>query len=244
MNPRRVTEEFPRSLEAQLLRSGRDLTPPPEQLGRTLVAISLLGANNAKAAGLALTIKWATAGLVSGVALVVAASGARVAWSHFEGRSRVDMTRASRVVETSPPMMPSAVSKPTPELRIGSEPARATGVPLSNVQPSESAHALPVHQPPNIPSASLGQEVAQIDRVRSELVQHRPARALALLDDFARQFPSPRLAEEATYLRVLALEGAGRRLEAERASVRFRQRFPSSPLLAPETQKDAPEEAQ
>jgi hypothetical protein len=58
------------------------------------------------------------------------------------------------------------------------------------------------------------------------------ANALALVDEHQRRFPSGHLAEEREALRVKALLGLDRRVEARKVAADFRARFPNSALLA------------
>jgi outer membrane protein assembly factor BamD (BamD/ComL family) len=69
-----------------------------------------------------------------------------------------------------------------------------------------------------------------VDAARQALAEHHPEQALRLLDQHAAEFDTPRLAEEAAFLRVQALARLGQDAEAARAKERFRQRHPSSPL--------------
>ncbi len=55
--------------------------------------------------------------------------------------------------------------------------------------------------------------------------------ALAPIAEHDHLFPSGQLAEEREALRVRALFGLGRTLEAQRAGIAFRERFPRSALL-------------
>ena len=56
------------------------------------------------------------------------------------------------------------------------------------------------------------------------------ASALAAVAEHRRRFPSGRLAEEREALRVKALLGLGRSVEAEQAGAAFHKRFPRSAL--------------
>jgi hypothetical protein len=223
MNPRRVTEEHPRSLDAQLLRAGRQLSPPPGQLARTLAALSAFGIPSAQAASLALTIKWAATGLASGVVLVAAVSGARHVWLGQGVASPVEVAQPKSILvaasATLPRVSESVSSELEPKIPVPAA-AKTSGVPVSTMTNVAAA----------VPDSTLGREVALIEQVRSEIGQHRSARALELLDEYARSFPAQRLAEEAAYLRVMALQGTGNAFAAQRAAERFRERFPSSPL--------------
>lgn len=223
MNPRRVTEELPRSLDAQLLRAGRQLSPPPGQLARTLAALNAFGVPSAQAASLALTIKWAATGLVSGVVLVAAISGARHVWVGHGAQPPVE------VAQPKPRLVVASATVPRDSESVSPEIVPKIPVPAAVKTPGVAVSTMP-NVAAAVPDSSLGREVALIEQVRSEIGQHRSARALALLDEYARSFPAQRLAEEAAYLRVMALQGTGNAFAAQRAAARFRERFPASPL--------------
>ena len=62
-----------------------------------------------------------------------------------------------------------------------------------------------------------------------EMQAGRPARALSLLDEQVRRFPSGALAEEREAARILALCGVGRTEESREARGRFLREHPQSP---------------
>jgi hypothetical protein len=80
-------------------------------------------------------------------------------------------------------------------------------------------------------SEGLLEEVKQLDRARADLGAERASLGLAVLDDYARRFPSGQLALEASVLRASALAANGRgdearalaqRLLAQKGSARYR----------------------
>jgi len=112
------------------------------------------------------------------------------------------------------------------------EPSRsANHVPVSNIASSD---VLPV-TPRSLaqPQGSLGEEVAALDQIRQALDSGQAQRALDLLERHSQQFSAPRLAEEAHFFRVKALERLGRHAEAEEANAQFRRNFPNSVLPEP-----------
>jgi hypothetical protein len=237
MNPRRVVEEFPDSLEAQLLRAGRAMTPTPSQVSRTLAAIGLTAtavgnaaARGALGFGVAATTKWAAIGVFSGVALVAVLFGSKVVLTQTAPQVPPQSTGVDPSLAGSQPLPGSTFSDTRRERSNSTMPSLAPE-PSSAVEP---ARPTPVAMPTAAPGGTLGQEVAFIDRVRDELARQRPLRALGLLDGYHRQFPEPRLAEEVAYLRATALQSAGREQEAARAIREFRKRYPSSPLMPPD----------
>jgi hypothetical protein len=67
----------------------------------------------------------------------------------------------------------------------------------------------------------LSAELKSMDAVRRSLTAHDPATALDLLAEHERDFPAPRLAPEATVLRVEALLALGKKSEAIRTGESF-----------------------
>ena len=107
----------------------------------------------------------------------------------------------------------------------GPEPApEAQDQPAARVAPvGPSGEAL--EQP-----AGSSQELALIQSATRALHRGAPARALGVLGEHARRFPSGVLAEERRALRVLSLCELGRTSEGVRERDRFLARHPRSPL--------------
>jgi hypothetical protein len=78
---------------------------------------------------------------------------------------------------------------------------------------------------------SYAAELHLLQRAQVAYANREFGRALALVFEHGRRFPSGRLAEEREVLRVRALSGAGRTEEASSASAAFAARFPRSILL-------------
>ncbi len=104
--------------------------------------------------------------------------------------------------------------------------------PVREAQDQPAARAAPVgpsgealEQP-----AGSSQELALIQRATRALHRRAPARALGVLGEHARRFPSGVLAEERRALRVLSLCELGRTSEGVRERDRFLARHPRSPL--------------
>jgi len=260
VNPRRVVEEAPHSIEAQLLRAGRAIQPPLSAYQKTFAGLGggaaalggakLASAVTAKSAFgnllLGTAIKGIAIGVVAGatlLGLVQVTTGRVTSSRQSNAATRVTTaseTRAKTVhaVTGSKPVTQSDKSQvltvqPAVEQVDGTtEPSRsANHVPVSNIASSD---VLPV-TPRSLaqPQGSLGEEVAALDQIRQALDSGQAQRALDLLERHSQQFSAPRLAEEAHFFRVKALERLGRHAEAEEANAQFRRNFPNSVLPEP-----------
>jgi len=74
-------------------------------------------------------------------------------------------------------------------------------------------------------------ELELLQRAHSAYSRDEFSRALALVREHARRFPSGRLAEEREALRLRSLLGTGRTQRANRTAAAFAVRFPRSVLL-------------
>ena len=133
---------------------------------------------------------------------------------------------------------------PTP--MASASPVSATPVPPTPVVPAPATPSVPapvlVRQasPSAQPTASGGassgssvpMELATLDQARGALASGSPARALAILDDYAMRFPHASMASEATVLRIEALVKAGDRPAAQRVADSFLSFNPQSPYAA------------
>ncbi len=100
----------------------------------------------------------------------------------------------------------------------------AERVELSEPAPSSAA----VASAPTRELAPLSEEIRLVDGARAALVADDPRRALRELDAYARAFPSGKLAEEASVLRIEVLAKLGDRASAERLAGEFVQAHPTS----------------
>ncbi len=139
---------------------------------------------------------------------------------------------------TAPPVAhPPSVARPLPHV-VASSPE----LPVAAVEREPTLpRAQPHHERPSLPASAepsaapepsrLARETAALRDANEALRSGAAARALALLDDFAKQFPNGMLAEEALATRISALCKLGRVAEARALGVRFMLRFPRSPAL-------------
>jgi hypothetical protein len=144
-----------------------------------------------------------------------------------------------RLADSAPssvPLAPPTVeSAPTAHLPLVDE-APVGVAPVAVVHPTSSVGA-----PHSAAGSGAADEVATLDQARTVLGHGDPARALSILDEYARRFPRGALAPEAAVLRIEALVAAGDRAAATRAAQSFLRANPSSPyaqrieslLLAP-----------
>jgi hypothetical protein len=80
--------------------------------------------------------------------------------------------------------------------------------------------------------AAFEAELALLTEVTSALREKRPSRALALIDEHDRRFPSGVLVPEFAGERVLTLAALGRQAEACDLSAKFLAQYPKSPIVA------------
>jgi len=119
----------------------------------------------------------------------------------------------------SPPT-PSPPVKPLHPPRALDEANRATASAATTQEPAPSV--VPVA------TDSIATQLETLKAIRASLGVGAPERALILLDDFQRRYPSSPLVEEATVLRIDALVDARRGTEATRLAEAFLSAHPSS----------------
>ncbi len=216
MNPRRVVEQYPQSLEAQLLRAGQAVNAPDSTLGVTLAALGLAatssaaasasGAVHAKAAGSfgTLCAKWTAIAILVASGAFVAARLPRWLGPAASAPEQPQRTRAAVKISEADAPPADVVTKTSAEPMASAKPD-ATAVPrvAPHERPASAARS----------DDSLGAEVALIDAARQAVDEGQATRALGLLQQHDRQFKTPRLAQEATLLRVRALSQLARGTE-------------------------------
>jgi hypothetical protein len=254
VNPRRLIEEDPHSVAAQLLSVGRTMQPPEVTYHKTLASLGLGAAalSSAGSAGAAtapslLGAIWlgtAVKGLCVGVLVGASLVGLGRASSHWWNPAP---SIQSGKVPSSLPLAVSTVDAQhvAPDVLL---PRPDQVVVAPNASSSERSSAPLVDRIPTVPSSevpskaagalsasksSLGAEVALLDLVRRTLEGGQAGRALEYLDRYRLQFQTPRLAEEASFLRAQVLERLGRRSEAAAAFEAFHRTYPDSALSEP-----------
>lgn len=221
-------------LLSRLVRAGAAEKPSSRSMSRTLSALGLgatavgitTSAGAFGAAGsagkltLAVVIKWAGIGLMSGVVVAGVAHGVTrlpssasmpAPVAQVSARPAVAPT-APRVASPAPPS-PGGTSSPTPVVRLPSP--RFAG--------SDSDVTA---------RAPLAAELVLADRGRALLQGGQPRAALAALDHYERDFADPRLLPEVLYLRLEAFEQLGMTPQATAVARQLAQTFPRSPHAA------------
>jgi hypothetical protein len=114
----------------------------------------------------------------------------------------------------------------------GAPPAAAAPVAAAPVAPAPAA-APPaaVADDPAPRRATVGDEIAALDRARSQLASGNGAGALEALRDYRRSFPAGVLAQEASVLEIESLAAAGQGDRARTLGGRFVAEHPRSPLI-------------
>jgi hypothetical protein len=127
--------------------------------------------------------------------------------------------------ETGPP--PAAVTAPAPQEQPPLPPPSRPASVRAHAR-SHAKHAVPAV---GVSADQLQRETRMIDAARAALASS-PARALAVLEDHRREFPSGQLAAEREFLAVEALRRTGHGDEARRRAQALMARFPSSPYAS------------
>jgi hypothetical protein len=111
-------------------------------------------------------------------------------------------------------------------LAIAANPQVAIPAPTPTLTPTPTRTPTPLPRP----VGSVGDETHLLREADAALRGGDAARALALLDDHARLYPSGVLAEERSVERIFALCKLGRTTEARAHATRFLRAHPDSPL--------------
>jgi hypothetical protein len=130
-------------------------------------------------------------------------------------------------------MTPAAVVAPAPvRMAPPVEPVIEATTPAPAARPAPAHHvrvAAPVHTEA-APTNRLAEETALLAASNAELRRGDARRALSLLDDYDRRYPSGVLREEVLATRVIARCQLGSDGAARRAADAFLARHPASPL--------------
>jgi outer membrane protein assembly factor BamD (BamD/ComL family) len=82
------------------------------------------------------------------------------------------------------------------------------------------------------PSADLSEQIRLIEAARAGVASRDSGAALAALDSYGSKYPRGAFGQEATVLRIRALDQAGDSARATALAKSFIARFPSSPHVA------------
>jgi hypothetical protein len=227
--------------ERQLLRHGVSMQPPHDAEARvwrglvgTIGAAAVAGSAEASAKTAAATTatKIEATGLAGSkiVALLVAlAALAALAAVVALGDYLVASPRDPRPPASAPQPAPAAATTtpapttPAPTTTTASTPTPAwvAPAPVDDTAPARPARARP--------RSHLREEVTYIKDARQALRQGDAARALQILDDCRRHFPSGVLEQERERLSIDALVALGRGPEAAARAGAFLRAYPDSP---------------
>jgi hypothetical protein len=130
-----------------------------------------------------------------------------------------------------PPVAPSMVA--APGLPAHAEPS-AAAEPPSLATPLVASSVVRVSKPASAAtdSPAFTDELAMLDSARHAIDAADPARALSILDGYARRFAGGTMRQEASILRIEALEKAGDPFAAKRAAEAFLHENPTTPYAA------------
>jgi hypothetical protein len=237
MSNLKLAPDEPTPLERLLLDASRSEQPSDEHKARLRAALGigvpLSGplasppqvadpAGNAASTGAA-TGLGKSAGLAK-LALGVGALGvAGALW--FTQRSEVSpplAVRPSPVVQAAPatvPAEPSAVEV-APEVSPLPPVVRSASAPRARVAPSAAS------------TDDLGEQIRLIEAARAGVAARDSRAALAALGDYSTKFPRGSFGQEASVLRIRAIDQAGDSARATAMAKAFIARFPTSPHVA------------
>jgi TolA-binding protein len=214
--------------------------PPDGSLSRSLAKV---GVTAGLMSGVAPTSAPSSATGVAGLTLrnltqwlsigLLAGTGA----SWLAVRANAPVSEPARSVRANAPQL-----SPAPELPVPPTPAPTpTPTPSTAGRPAPDAPSPVVMAPSRLkPKPALGaeppgdrerlaEEVALVERARTEFDAGRAGQALVVLDDYAHRFPIQHFAPESLYLRMEALLAAGQRSAALDTARRLSTRHPKSP---------------
>jgi hypothetical protein len=234
-----------RSLEGTLLRAVRRETPPAHAHERMLstlgIAATVATATTAKVAAAAAVAnakpvvtaitgafiaKWAIVGSVGALVTVGVAREVPVLFSHGS-----HLAAAPSANSTSSLGGPTRAGREGANPAVRDEPATVAAPETApNDTRSQSRATKPTSSVRTPAVDDLAAEVSAIDQARTVAAAHDPARTLALLDTYQRQFPNGSLQPEAQLLRIEALIQRGQRAQALPIARRLLEAAPDGPL--------------
>jgi len=138
--------------------------------------------------------------------------------------------RPARVAAVDVTQLPNVPESAAAAQRTGQRPAAphdSTGSTFAASVPSPAAPASSASG-----SSDLHLEIIALDGVHRAIETGSPREALARLDDYGKRFPTGKLREEATVLRIEALHAGGDRQAAERLAERLLRDSPNTPYVA------------
>jgi hypothetical protein len=229
-DPQRIIDGQCGELETALMRSVRRDAPSSRARAAALSVLGIgaatLPATTSAAAAAGKTLSMAALGVAKSVAIGAGAAALVLGAVHQASKP------APTVASLPDPIGAVTIVAPAP-LLAPAPPAAATVDP--EIAPRAAEEATPSRArsqatfEPARGESKLSAEIAALDRARSTARGHDPAGALALLDDYERQFPGGILAVEADVLRIEALADSGQTDRAVALGRVLLRNFPSGP---------------
>lgn len=166
--------------------------------------------------------------IVAGLAAIGLVTGGAI-WLTQGAVERPPQARASR--EEAAPIAAPILEPSAPAPEIAPRDTAPAIAPEAVREPSALAIDRTARAPrdPAADEDALAREMSQLAMAR-RILWSDPARALTLLEDGRRRYRDSMFGEERAALRVLALVGLGRDLEARRAGEHFLVEHPRSPF--------------
>jgi len=125
--------------------------------------------------------------------------------------------------------MPKPLAEPAPVATAAPEAPPAVS-PLPPVEVAPQPHA--ARSDASASAGDLTEQIRLIEAARAGVAAHDPKAALAALDSYAQKFPRGSFGQEASVLRIRALDQAGDGARATALAKSFIARFPNSPHVA------------
>jgi hypothetical protein len=232
-DPERIIHARSSDDAVRLMQSVSHDAPSAQARARTLAALGIpatvaLAGKAVAATALVTTTKW----LIAGAGVAVVAFGLSRGIVNSSRSSEADEGAAASKWVHDKNIRPSIVAptRPTdtsPQAGIGSSAPRKASPPerISNPAQMIAVTPEPVHT-----ESQLVKEVAALDVARKAALAHEPARVLALLDAYQREFPGGALGPEAQVLRIEALAGSGQMDKARALARKLLKADPTAPL--------------
>jgi hypothetical protein len=250
--PKRWLDDGASEQIGRLLRAASDEQPSATALERAVAGVTVgAGVTGAAVGSASASIGAAAKGapLASGIflkwtllgSLVTLGAGGLVTSLSSFGPD--PMATPARLPAGKPDTLPSEALTPVPQEQPvvrdsgGAQniaPSAQSGLGGEVRRPSSSTKGppTPAEEAAVVDVELLGRETKLVDRARAELGAGRAGPALVILNEYQAQFPSPRYAPEALYLRMEALLAQGNQQAARQVAKRLASSYPQSPHAA------------
>jgi hypothetical protein len=167
--------------------------------------------------------KSATLGKVAlGVGLLAVVGALVLSRQHDVGPGPAPVVAVKPAIEVAP-AAPVVAPAPEPVPEVSPLPPVEAPLPAARAARGDSSAAA---------SDDLGEQIRLIEAARAGVAAHDAKAATSALDAYAAKFPRGSFGQEATVLRIRALDQAGDTARATAMAKAFVARFPSSPHVA------------